>query len=246
MRLKLTSPVKRFRINQRFGENNNGYYAQLGLKGHNGLDLYAQDGDPIYASHDGIVTFSGEDGAGGLTIVIRTLEEFEYDGGKAYLKTIYCHMQKGSLKVKATEKVKAGQIIGLADNTGLSTGSHLHFGLKPIQKGEADWQWDNIESKNGYFGAIDPEPYLPKSKVKTNFQFSKTMNFGQKNEEVTKLQVYLRELGYLDHIATGFYGALTKDAVLKFQLDYKIISNPIESGYGFYCGKKTLSVLNSI
>ena len=50
--------------------------------------------------------------------------------------------------------------MGTADNTGCSTGAHLHFGLKPIAQGENDWTWTNSEQTNGYFGAIDPAPYF--------------------------------------------------------------------------------------
>jgi len=159
MRLELWYPIKPFVLTQRFG-NEHPTYTSLGLKGHNGLDIMANDGDSVRAAHDGVVTFSGEDGAGGLTIVIRTHEPKDYEGKQSFFKTIYCHMKTGSLKVKATEQVVAGQLIGLADNTGLSTGSHLHFGLKPIAQGEAEWVWENLEQNNGYRGAINPLPYF--------------------------------------------------------------------------------------
>lgn len=149
-------------INQKFGLMGLPVYATLGLKGHNGMDFYALDGFPIYAAHDGEVTFCGEDGSAGLGVVIRTLEPKEYGENKVYFKSIYWHIKKGSFKVKAGDIVKAGHLIALADNTGLSTGAHLHFGLKPVLKGETDWSWYNIEQNNGYMGAIDPMPYFNK------------------------------------------------------------------------------------
>lgn len=79
---------------------------------------------------------------------------------KCRAKSIYWHIKKGSFKVKVGDKVKAGDLLAEADNTGMSTGSHLHFGIKPVLKGEADWTWYNIEQSNGYLGAIDPEPYF--------------------------------------------------------------------------------------
>lgn len=132
----------------------------MGMKGHNGIDFYALDGFPVYASHDGEVVFCGEDGSAGLGIVIRTLEPKEMGGYTAYAKTIYWHIKKGSFKVKAGDIVKAGAHIADADNTGASSGSHLHFGLKPVAQGESVWAWYNIEQNNGYMGAIDPKPYF--------------------------------------------------------------------------------------
>ena len=162
MKFELYYPVKKPDLiyNQRFGENATPMYAGMGLKGHNGIDFYALDGFPIYASHDGEVVFCGEDGSAGLGVVIRTLEPKEYLNTTAYFKSIYWHIKKGSFKVKAGDKVVAGQLIAEADNTGMSTGAHLHFGIKPVMVGEENWSWYNLEQNNGYLGAIDPQPYF--------------------------------------------------------------------------------------
>lgn len=159
MKLSLYHPIKPALINQKFG-NPGSIYANLGIVAHNGIDYIADEGQPIRASHDGIVTYAGEDGAGGLTVVVRTETQFDYKDGESFFKTIYCHLQKGSFKVKASDKVKTGDILALADNTGMSTGTHLHFGFKPVYPGEEDWKWFNLEQENGYKGAIDPEPYF--------------------------------------------------------------------------------------
>jgi murein DD-endopeptidase MepM/ murein hydrolase activator NlpD len=39
----------------------------------------------------------------------------------------YAHLQPGSLRVKAGDKVKRGQVLGLVGNSGNSTEPHLHF-----------------------------------------------------------------------------------------------------------------------
>jgi murein DD-endopeptidase MepM/ murein hydrolase activator NlpD len=157
--LRLYYPCKPLGINQRFGENQNAIYRNLGMKGHNGWDFYAPDGTPVRAAHEGTITYAGEDGSNGLLVVIRTDKEYDYKGGTAYYKTLYGHLKRGSLRVTAGQTVKTGDVIALADNTGASTGSHLHFGLKPVLPGEADWQWWNVEQSNGYNGAIDPAPF---------------------------------------------------------------------------------------
>jgi len=48
-------------------------------------------------------------------------------GGGAF--AFYAHLQRGSLKAKLGDKVKAGQLLGLLGNTGNSTAPHLHFHL---------------------------------------------------------------------------------------------------------------------
>jgi hypothetical protein len=54
--------------------------------------------------------------------------------------------------------VKAGDLIGYADNMGApfeSSGDHLHFGLQPLD------QYNTvIEERNGYGGCIDPTSYF--------------------------------------------------------------------------------------
>lgn len=156
-KLELFYPIYPMVITQGFGENAVPFYKKMGMLGHNGIDFWALTNTPIRAAHDGVVTFAGEDGSAGLGIVIRTNMPFEYNASSAYFKTIYWHLK--SFAVKANTPVLAGDIIGYADNTGMSTGSHLHFGIKPVAQGEQDWAWYNIEQNNGYFGAINPTPY---------------------------------------------------------------------------------------
>lgn len=160
MKLELFYPLKNpFFVTQKFGENLSPLYKELGLLGHNGWDIIGQYGQLVRAAHDGIVTFSGEGGSGGLGVVVRTFNKREYNGGEVFFKSIYWHLKPGSIRVKASQEVKVGDILGEADTTGSAKGAHLHFGLKPIKQGEAEWVWENVEQNNGYKGAIDPAPY---------------------------------------------------------------------------------------
>lgn len=230
MKLQLQPPLKFWGINQAFGANFNSFYTKIGLKGHNGIDFWAPDSTPVYATHDGRVTFTGYDGAGGLGVVIRTTEQFDYGNEQAYYKSIYWHLKRDTIKVTGGQTVKAGDLIAFADNTGRSTGSHLHFGLKPIQKGEEDWVWFNTEPENGYNGAIDPMPYFDR------YFFSKPMRFGDEFSDVGELQKWLNKQEANLKVDNKF-GKFTKQAVINFQLSHSLVGDGI-------VGKKTLAELN--
>jgi murein DD-endopeptidase MepM/ murein hydrolase activator NlpD len=158
MKFQLWYPVKPLNFNQKFG-NIDPVYTNMGLAGHNGIDFMALHGQPVYASHDG-TCYPEIDGTGGNGVVIRTDETFDYNGEQVHWKTIYWHLMKADAVVKTGQKVKAGDLIGYADNTGTSTGDHLHFGLKPQAWNEESWSWYNPAQNNGYLGAIDPMPYF--------------------------------------------------------------------------------------
>ena len=155
-KFSLYYPVKPWTILQGWGTNGEWYRTNgINILGHNGLDVFTNDKQAVRAAHDGEVVYAGVDSKEGWGVVVRTLEPIE----DVYYKTIYWHLIK-EIPVKVGQKVLAGDLIGYADNTGFSTRTHLHFGLKPQQKGENDWTWVNLEQVNGYLGAIDPTPYF--------------------------------------------------------------------------------------
>lgn len=171
MKLTLYYPVTPVHFNQLFGQNLNPIYKAEGLPGHNGIDFMANHGQPVYAAHDGQASFQ-IDAKGGHGVVLVTDQLYDdLDSTKppCYYKTIYWHLCDGLKEPKFQSpiadktgfvSVKRGDLIGYADNTGTSTGDHLHFGLKPVMRGE---QWGtsyNLLQDNGYAGAIDPQPFL--------------------------------------------------------------------------------------
>ena len=89
-------------------------------KKHNGVDLTASIGTPVYATRSGKVSYVGYQAGGAGNYVNIT-----HDNG--FLST-YMHLN--SYIVKAGEYVTIGQLIGYCGNTGGSTGPHLHFGIK--------------------------------------------------------------------------------------------------------------------
>lgn len=243
MRLQLRPPLKYLSINQRFGRNLTTVYAQAGMKGHGGMDFYATHGTPIYASHDGWAQYQvGSDRGHGVVVI--SDQEYEHDYGTSLIKTVYWHMvdftREPQYKSPIADKtgfvkVKTGDVLGYADNTGTSTGDHLHFELKPVQG--TIGQWTNLLQNNGYYGAIDPEPYLPS----LGDEFKKVMKLGDESRDVVKLQSFFLRNGYMQPIYKGFgyYGKATAKAVKQFQID-----NGITHNNGVQVGPKTLKALN--
>lgn len=83
---------------------------------HNGLDMSAASGTPIYASKAGTVTSASYNSSAGYHVVIKHDEEYT---------TIYMHMTY--YIVESGDQVEQGQVIGYVGSTGDSTGPHLHF-----------------------------------------------------------------------------------------------------------------------
>ena len=134
-------------------------YLSSGLNGHNGVDLVAAHTQPVYAATDGLTYKVVSEERRGIGVEIVSKEWFHLDGiERAYrVKTRYWHLD--SYVVTQGQEIKAGELIGYADNTGLSSGTHLHFELKPVRR-RFPSGFRNVFQKNGYFGAMDPEPYF--------------------------------------------------------------------------------------
>lgn len=116
-------------ITSKFGPRNTGIAGASTF--HEGLDIAAPIGTKIHAAESGTVETSGYSGGYGKLVVIK------HGHG---LKTYYGH--NSVLKCKAGQSVKKGQVIALMGSTGISSGSHCHFGV-----------WDGG-------GFKDPEKYL--------------------------------------------------------------------------------------
>lgn len=103
---------------------------------HQGIDLLAELAQPVRAVEAGAVVFSDWNGAYGNEV------EVQHD---AHVSTRYAHLE---VVLAPTGKyVRKGDIIGLAGQTGLATGPHLHFEIR--RDGEA----------------LDPEALMPAPRV---------------------------------------------------------------------------------
>ncbi len=128
-------------ITQHFGANPRNY-AQFGLPGHDGLDIRAPTGSKVFCVAPGEVFRVYEKPTGhNYGIHVRVLHQDGY-------KTIYAHLQKPL--VRKGQIVEAGTVLGIADNTGNSFGSHLHITLKK----------KNAKVGKYPYNIIDPTPFL--------------------------------------------------------------------------------------
>ena len=98
----------------------NRIHPTLGVeKFHNGIDMAAPSGTPVYAAYDGDVVAADYSSTMGNYIMIN-------HGNGLY--TIYMH--NSALYVKKGESVYKGQNIAAVGSTGRSTGPHLHFSVR--------------------------------------------------------------------------------------------------------------------
>ncbi len=184
--LRLYWPVRPYHLNQQFGDNlpcvkdfglstqivvtgaDNktcpvGYeklYQKFGMPGHNGNDLMAGEQN-VYASADGVVIEKQTVPARGLGLGILTNDQVDLGShGVHFAKIRYWHLK--SFLVEVGDTVKAGQLIGTSDNTGFSSGNHLHFEVQPMDKDAGGHPV--LAFPNGGDGviasAIDPTPFF--------------------------------------------------------------------------------------
>ena len=94
-----------------------------GRRGHLGVDVDGDTGDPVTASGAGVVEWAGwaPDGYAGYgkMVLIR------HSGG---VQTLYAHLSRIAVAVGSV--VDAGDYIGAMGTTGNVTGSHLHFEVR--------------------------------------------------------------------------------------------------------------------
>ncbi len=114
-------PVDSYMITRRFNQ----------AERHQGIDLAAPMGTPIYAALSGKVIYAGvQKGYGNLVIL-------EHENR---LMTVYAHNETNL--VATGEFIQAGDQIATMGSTGRSTGNHLHFEIRNAGQ------------------PLDPEPYL--------------------------------------------------------------------------------------
>ena len=157
-----------YRITQKFGERLIFYPPPM--EAHNGIDIAVSRGTPVLAPVDSQVAAinnpTDSQVKKGYGRDIRLLTQSE-EGENIYYDQVFAHLLK--ILVTPGQLVKAGEVIGLVDSTGYSTGDHLHYGVRQVEKeGQGANVYQNylgrqyavFDYNNGYFGYIDPMPFF--------------------------------------------------------------------------------------
>ena len=139
----LPLPADRFVLTSPFGTRISPFTRTTDF--HKGLDLSAPTGTPVYATSDGVVTFSGRYPIAqsvawwrfGNVVVVNHADHFI---------TIYAHCD--TVNVQAGQTVKQGQTIATVGSTGWSTNAHLHYEIR-----------SDLE-RAGVYAPIDPRIYI--------------------------------------------------------------------------------------
>ncbi len=122
---------------------------------------------PVKAWKSGTVVATGTDSAGGVYVVL------QHDHEDARWISRYWHFVKGSVVVKKGQTVKQGDKLGIRGDTGISSGTHLHFELWKCPKGysykSSDYPKYAVNPINYTFlfegQVMKSEPILPKKPV---------------------------------------------------------------------------------
>ena len=107
-------------LNSPFGARHDPLNNRTGV--HEGIDLGAPYGTPVYATATGTVKMAGPFDRYGLTLDI--------DPGNG-LMTRYAHLSR--IKVTVGQKVTRSTVIGLLGASGRTTGAHLHYEVRSAE-----------------------------------------------------------------------------------------------------------------
>jgi murein DD-endopeptidase MepM/ murein hydrolase activator NlpD len=86
---------------------------------HSGVDVTAEEGEPVLAPNDGVVVLVDEQFYSGKSVIL--------DHGQG-IYTMFFHLSK--INVSYGQAVMKGDVIALVGSTGRSTGAHLHWGVR--------------------------------------------------------------------------------------------------------------------
>ncbi|MBD8389208.1 M23 family metallopeptidase [Dysgonomonas sp. BGC7] len=114
----IISPIKKSgRISSGFGMRKHPCYKRR--KFHTGIDIPQAKGTPVYAAGNGTVTAIGYDSGYGYFIEIQHASGF---------RSFYAHLSW--ILVNVGDKISITQQIACMGNTGVATGSHLHYEIR--------------------------------------------------------------------------------------------------------------------
>ena len=222
----------------------------LGAREHLGIDIIADKMTPVVAAVDGEVTYVVSPQASwGYSITVRDGEGYQYrylhlnndtprtdDGAGGEANAYAPGITRGASVIK-------GQLIGWVGDSGNAEGtvSHLHFEIREpsriaINPYETLLAADTASARDGSSATTSPSA----GGEEATYLFTRSLSLGSRGEDVRQLQLLLEALGYFNHpVITGYFGPITRAAVVKFQKAEHI--NPVG-----ILGPLTRGVLNGV
>ena len=221
-KVSLFWPIDKDNISSYYGERIHPVTGTLSF--HNGIDIPAKTGTPVYAAAAGRVIKTGNGTNEGKYVRI------EHANG---LVTEYLHLSK--ITVKETDIVKIGSKIGEAGATGRVTGSHLHFGVKNASgKYENPLNYVNSATKASTVLAALTKPIEVKTVgfSSTRFVFFKVADNVQYAETVS-YKVYVKENAKTKNPSVLTVDAKTGGCTLSIKPEMVIYATAIRSFDGY-------------
>ena len=94
---------------------------------HPGVDFAAREGTTVRTAATGVVSAVVAQDRGGCGVSIA----IDHVVRGRHVTTRYCHLAEGSVQVRPGQSVVVGEAIAAVGSTGVSTGAHLHFEVRP-------------------------------------------------------------------------------------------------------------------
>lgn len=164
-------------------------------KFHSGVDLAAEEGQPVYAAANGIVSTAGWISGYGNTVIL---------GHGDGLETVYAH----NLEVTVWEGafIEAGTVIALAGSTGNSTGPHCHFEVDLNGEAVDPWEYVNGTARP----SSDPSSFFQSDFNFLPIDFSASVDFAKPLRDVLTALVTActNGLAFLQNSMKYFFWAL--------------------------------------
>jgi len=123
---------------------------------------------------------------------------------------------------------------------------------------ENDYKWTKVLTPNGVIGWVsneyvtlvttDEQPIVEEEAAEEELTvFGRNMGMGAIGPDVTELQKFLGDQGFYEGEATGYFGPITFEAVIRFQEEYEEILAPLglSKGTGFV-GDRTREFIEQI
>jgi len=129
MKLELYLPTKPYQVTQKWGVKNPIYKKNgINMDRHNGEDYLLGNGKLLcWPQRYRIIAVGYDPRGAGYYVMGQSVDRWEIEGSECYDQVIFMHLDQ-PVTWKLGDIAEIGDIVGIPDNTGFSTGPHTHEG----------------------------------------------------------------------------------------------------------------------